>query len=131
MLNGMKRKSILYELSYWKDLLISHLLHLMHIFTNVLDSICQHLSRKEKDTFSSRRDIALSRTKFDRKHLWPNRESETYLQAPWILKTKDLDQLKNVICSIRTPTRYGSSLDKYFTVDGHIIGFKTHDFIIL
>ena len=41
---------------------------------------------------------------------------------------KELDQLKNVICSIRTPTRYGSSLDKSFTVDGHIIGFKTHDF---
>jgi hypothetical protein len=43
-------------------------------------------------------------------------------------KKKELDQLKNVIRSIRTPTGYGSSLDKYFTVDGHITGFKTHDF---
>ena len=41
---------------------------------------------------------------------------------------KELDQLKNVIHSIRTPTGYGSSLDKSFTVDGHITGFKTHDF---
>ena len=74
------------------------------------------------------RDIDLSHTKFDRKHLWSNRENETYAEAPWILKKKELDQLKNVIHSIRTPTRYGSSLDKYFIVDGHITRFKTHDF---
>ena len=43
-------------------------------------------------------------------------------------KKKELDQLKNVICSIRTPTGYGSSLDKAFTIDEHITGFKTHDF---
>ena len=55
-------------------------------------------------------------------------ENETYAEAPWILKKKELDQLKNVICSIRTPTGYGSSLDKSFTVDGHITRFKTRDF---
>ena len=120
MPEGMKRKSIFYELSYWKDLLIYHLLDPMHIFKNVLDSIFRHIAGKEKDPLSSRRDIALSHTKFDRKHLWPNRENEKNAEAPWILKKKELDQLKNVIRSIRTPTRYGSSLDKYFIVDGHI-----------
>jgi hypothetical protein len=35
---------------------------------------------------------------------------------------------KNLIHSIWTPNGYGSSLDKYFTVDGHITGFKTNDF---
>ena len=104
MPNGMKRKSIFYELLYWKDLLITHLLDLMHIFKNVPDSIFRHISGKEKDTLSSRRDIALSCTKFDRKHLWTNRENETYVETPWILKKKELDQLKNAICSIRTPT---------------------------
>jgi hypothetical protein len=128
MPEGMKRKSIFYKLPYWKDLLISHLLDPMHIFKNVPDSIFQHISSKEKGTLSSRRDIALSRTKFDRRHLCPNRENETYAEAPWILKKRELDQLKNVIRSIRTPTSYGSSLDKAFTVDGHITGFKTHDF---
>ena len=60
----------------------------MHIFKNVPDSVFQHISRKEKDTLSSRRDIALSCTKFDRRHLWPNRENETYAEAPSILKKK-------------------------------------------
>ena len=41
---------------------------------------------------------------------------------------KELDQLKNVIHSIRKPIGYGSLLDKSFIVDGHIIRFKTHDF---
>jgi hypothetical protein len=107
MSNGMKRKSIFYELPYWKDLLIANLLDPMHIFKNVLDSIFQHITGKEKDTLSSRRDIALSRTKFDRKHLWLSRENETYAEAPWILKKNELDQLENFICSIRTPTGYG------------------------
>ena len=70
MMNGMKRKSIFYELPYWKDLLISQLLNPMHIFKNVPDYIFQHISGKEKDYLSLRRDIYLSHTKFDRKHLW-------------------------------------------------------------
>ena len=44
------------------------------------------------------------------------------------MKNKELDKLKNVICTIRTPAGYGKSLNKAFTVDGHITGFKTHDF---
>jgi len=128
MPEGMKRKSIFYELPYWKDLLISHLLDPKKNFKNVPDSIFQHIARKQKDTLSLRRDISLSRTKFDRKHLWPKRENEKYAEAPWILKNKELDQLKNVMHLIRTPTGYESPLDKTFTVDGHIIGFKTHDF---
>lgn len=67
-------------------------------------------------------------TKFDRKHLWPNKENEKYAEATWILKKKELNKLKNGICSISTPIGYGSSLNKSFTVDGYIIGFKTHDF---
>ena len=60
----------------------------MHILKNVLDSIFRHILGKEKDTLSSRRYISLSCTKFDRKNLWPNRENETYPEAPWILKKK-------------------------------------------
>lgn len=81
----------------------------MHIVKNVPDSNFQHITNKEKDTLSSRRDFTILRTKFDRKHSWPNNENEKYAEAPWILKKKELDQLKNVICSIRTPTGYGSS----------------------
>jgi hypothetical protein len=87
MPEGMKRKSIFYELPYWKDLLISHVLYPMNIFKNVPNSIFQHISRKE-NTLSSRRYFSLSHTKFDTRHLWPDTENETYAEAPWILKKK-------------------------------------------
>jgi hypothetical protein len=77
---------------------------------------------------SLRRDIALSHAKFGIKHLCPSKENETYVKAPSILKKKELDQLKNVICSIWTHIEYGSSLNKSFIVDGHITRFKTRDF---
>lgn len=49
----------------------------MHIFKNVPDSIFQHTSRKDKDTLSTRRDITLSYTKFDTRHLWPSKENKS------------------------------------------------------
>ena len=128
MPRGMNTKSIFYDLCYWKDLLICRVLDPMNILKNVTYSIYRHISDKDKDTLSSRRDIALSRTKFDRRHLWPNRENETYAEAPWILKKKVLDKLKKFIHTIRTPTGYGSSLNKAFTVDGHITRCKANDF---
>ena len=93
----------------------------MHILKNVLDSIFRHISSKDKDTLSSRKDIALSTTKFDRRHLWPNKENETCVKDPWILRRQELNQLNNGIHSIRTHVGYESLLDKYFIVDGHII----------
>ena len=74
----MKRKSIFYDLPYRKDILISHLLDPMNIVKNGPYMIYQHLSRKEKDTLSSRRDIALAHTKTSRRHFCPNKENETY-----------------------------------------------------
>jgi len=95
MPEGMKRKSIFYKLPYLRDILISHLLDPMHIFKNVPNSVFRHIEGRKKDNLSSRRDIALSHTKFDKKHLWPNRENEKNVESPWILKKKELDQLKN------------------------------------
>ena len=48
MPQGINRKSICYDLPYWKDLLIFHLLDPMHIFKNVTDSIYRHISAKIK-----------------------------------------------------------------------------------
>ena len=41
---GMKRKSIFYDLSYWKHLNIVHLLDPMHILKNVSYSLWRHIS---------------------------------------------------------------------------------------
>ena len=52
MPEGMKRKSIFYELPYLNDLLTYHILDPMQILKNVPDLICLHTTNKEKDTLS-------------------------------------------------------------------------------
>ena len=83
--------SIFCELSYLKDILISCLLDPMNIFKNVPYYIFQHILGKNNYTLYSRRDIALSCTKFNRINLCPNQENETYEEAPWISKKRELD----------------------------------------
>ena len=51
MPQGMNRKSTFYDLPYWKDLLICHLLDPMHILKNVTDSIYRHISAKIKTLY--------------------------------------------------------------------------------
>jgi hypothetical protein len=125
MLEGMNKDSIFYELSYWKNTLVSHLLDPMHIFKKCLRFYISTYIKTKINTPCLQREIFLFHV--------PNLiedicgqtgKNETYVEAPWILKKRELDQLKNVIHSIRTPNGYGSPLDKVFTIDGHITVFK-------
>ena len=44
---GMKRKYIFYNLPYWENLKITHLLDPMQIKKNVSTSLCRHISSKK------------------------------------------------------------------------------------
>jgi hypothetical protein len=112
----MKRKSIFYELSYWENINIPHLLYPMHIFKNVSSSLWRHISSKESDTLVVRIDIISSKTK--NKH-WPRQESRGEVgpswsfeegDVPWILKKEDISLGKEVILGVKVPCLYGFSL---------------------
>jgi hypothetical protein len=60
---GMKRKSIFYELPYWDNLKIAHLLDPMHILKNVPSYLWRHISSNKGDTLDVRRDIISLNTK--------------------------------------------------------------------
>ena len=107
---GMKSKSIFYELPYWEHLNIAHLLDHIHIFKNVLSSLWRHISSKESDTLSMRRDLISSKTK--RKHQ-PRQESRGEAgpswslkegDVPWILNKVDLSLAKEVILGVKAPS---------------------------
>jgi hypothetical protein len=57
---GMKRKYVFYELPYWGNLKISHLLDLMHILKNVSSYLWRHISSNKSDTLAIRRDLIVS-----------------------------------------------------------------------
>ena len=65
---GMKRKSIFYNLPYWENINITHLLDPMHIFKIVSSYLWRHISSKQSDTLAVRKDLIASKTK---KKNWP------------------------------------------------------------
>ena len=58
----MNRLSIFYNLEYWKDLLVTHLLDHMHIVKNVASSLYRYTS-KESDNIQLRYDLKATKTK--------------------------------------------------------------------
>ncbi|XP_047949378.1 uncharacterized protein LOC125195243 [Salvia hispanica] len=57
---GWKKKSIFFELSYWKDNVVRHNLDVMHTEKNICESICGtllDLDGKSKDNYKSRQDL--------------------------------------------------------------------------
>ena len=72
-----KKKSIFFDLSYWKHNLLRHNLDVMHIQKHVCDNLIYTLlndSSKSKDHVNARKDLKAMGIKYD---LWPN-ESGKY-----------------------------------------------------
>jgi len=60
---GMTKASKLYDLLYWKEHKVAHLLDTLHMFKNVSNSLWKHSSSTEKDANASSRDFVVSKTK--------------------------------------------------------------------
>jgi hypothetical protein len=57
-----KKRSILFELSYWSSLKLHHNLDVMHIEKNICESILgtlMNIEGKTKDTVKARKDLQL------------------------------------------------------------------------
>ena len=68
----MEKKSILFDLLYWKDNCFRHCLNVMHIEKNVCDNIINTLinvNKKSKDHIDVRRDLKDMNLRPD---IWPN-----------------------------------------------------------
>ncbi|MCO5571184.1 hypothetical protein L7F22_024918 [Adiantum nelumboides] len=120
--------SIWFQLEYWKDLKICHVLNPMHIFKNVGHSLWKHLTGL-KDTEQARNDLKERNCKSD---LWPQVDEESgrkeYAHAPWVLTPREIATINRQIWSIQTPTGYGASLQNIFTMDdSSLSNLKTHD----
>nr|XP_025650886.1 uncharacterized protein LOC112747020 isoform X1 [Arachis hypogaea] len=127
-----KKKSIFFELPYWKSNLLRHNLDMMHIEKNVCDNILYTLlndSSKSKDHINARRDLQEMGIKPD---LWP-RENGKYPPAIYTLnnlgKKKFLTTLKNVT----VPDGYASNISRCIDIDSLKLSgmLKSHDCHIL
>ncbi|CAK8566392.1 unnamed protein product [Lathyrus sativus] len=132
---GWKKKSIFFELPYWKSLYVRHFLDVMHIEKNVLESVvCTllNLPGKSKDGLKARLDLQSMGL---RNELGPvKREGKrTFLPpAAHTLSRKEKKILCKVLHNVKVPEGYSSNIKSLVSLkDLKLKGLKSPDCHVL
>ncbi|KAL5580207.1 hypothetical protein UlMin_012649 [Ulmus minor] len=127
----MEKKSIFFDLPYWKDLYVLHNLDVMHIEKNVCESLIGTLLNmpgKTKDGEKTRLDMAKMGI---RESLKPITESgkRTFLPpACYVLSRSEKRQFYSTLSEIKVPTGYSSNIKSVVQMkDLRLINLKSHD----
>ncbi|XP_068304238.1 uncharacterized protein [Pyrus communis] len=128
-----KKKSIFYELPYWRHLLIRHNLDVMHIEKNICDSVVGTLLdiEKSKDGLAARADLEFLNIRHSQH---PRREGNRTFRPPalFTLKREEKTAFCKVLSTIRVPDGYSSNLSRCVHVNERKIhGLKSHDCHVL
>ncbi|KAI5328471.1 hypothetical protein L3X38_027868 [Prunus dulcis] len=125
-----KKKSIFFDLEYWKYLPVRHALDVMHIEKNVCDSIIGTLLEipgKNKDGIAARLDLLNMGVKTD---LQPEYgEKRTRLPpGPWNLSRVEKREVCNSFYGMKVPEGYSSNIKNLVSLqDSRLLGLKSHD----
>ncbi|XP_060213848.1 uncharacterized protein LOC132641015 [Lycium barbarum] len=130
--DNWKKKSIFFELPYWRTVLLRHNLDVMHIEKNISESVIGTLldiEGKTKDTLKSRLDIQEMRIK---KPLHPIKSGDKYILPPasyTMSKTEKL-QFCQLVKEVKFPDAYASNIS-HCVKEARILGLKSHDHHVL
>lgn len=129
-----EKKSIFFELPYWKTLVLRHNLDVMHVEKNICDSVVGtllKLEEKTKDNLKARLDL---------QHIGIKKELHPYecgnkILLPPARYTLSMDE-KRVICQflkdVKVPDSYASNIARCVNVEeSKISGLKSHDSHVL
>jgi len=128
------RRSILFELPYWKSLKLRHNLDVMHIEKNICESILGtllNIDGKTKDTHKARQDLKDMNI---RKELWLQHDGSTYTMpaACYVMSKKEKKEFWKFLKSVKFPDGYASNISGCVSVDdGKITRLKSHDYHVL
>ncbi|WMV19289.1 hypothetical protein MTR67_012674 [Solanum verrucosum] len=128
------RRSILFELPYWKSLKLRHNLDVMHIEKNICESILGtllNIDGKTKDTHKARQDLKDMNI---RKELWLQHDGSTYTMpaACYVMSKKEKKEFWKFLKSVKFPDGYDSNISGCVSVDdGKITRLKSHDYHVL
>jgi hypothetical protein len=133
-LHNWRKKSIFFQLPYWKNLLVRHNLDVMHIEKNTCESIIGmllHIDGKSKDSEKARLDMQHLRIRQDQH---PVVENGKYTLPP-SLYSLDMDQKKMLytfLQGVRMPDGYASNIKRCVDVNGcKVSGLKSHDYHVI
>ena len=125
-----KKKSIFFELEYWKFLLLRHNLDTMHIEKNVCESIygtLLNIPGKTKDGLATRKDLESMKI---RSELAPEYHDKKIRLPPacYTLKRDEKRKVCETLASIKVPEGYSSNIRNLVSMkDLKLIGLKSHD----
>ncbi|KAL0550079.1 hypothetical protein IC582_014577 [Cucumis melo] len=134
-LKGMwKKRSIFFDLPYWKELVLCHNIDVMHVEKNVCESMIDTLldiSGKSKDGYNARKDLQDMNLRHDL-HL-EERGSRVYL-PPALHTLSKLE--KQLLCKrlyeLKVPDGYSSNISNCVSVEeSNVMGLKSHDYHVL
>ncbi|XP_075481194.1 uncharacterized protein LOC142521906 [Primulina tabacum] len=126
-----KKKSIFFELKYWKNLHVRHVLDVMHIEKNVCESLIGTLldiTGKTKDGVAARLDLMEMNL---RTNLIPKMgEKRTYFPPTcYTLRKYEKRKFCNSLFGIKVPTSYSSNMKNLVWMkDLKLVGLKSHDY---
>ncbi|XP_042479852.1 uncharacterized protein LOC122060822 [Macadamia integrifolia] len=131
-----KKKSIFFELSYWKDNLLRHNLDVMHIEKNVCESIYHTLldmKDKSKDNIKARLDLVEMNI---RPSLHPQRiEGSNKIILPpasHTMSKKEKELFCKALEGLKFPESYAGNISRSVNVnERNISGLKSHDCHVL
>jgi hypothetical protein len=132
--HNWRKKSIFFQLPYWKNLLVRHNLDVMHIEKNICESIIGtllHIDGKSKDSEKARLDMQNLGIRQDQH---PVVENGKYTLPP-SLYSLGRDQ-KKMLCTflqgVRMPDGYASNIKRCVDVNGcKVSGLKSHDYHVI
>ena len=128
----LKKKSIFFQLPYWKDLLLRHNLDVMHIEKNVCDNIVGTLLGqvgKSKDNLKARLDLEKWGI---REELHPKRNPRnnnlSLPKACYVMTREEKDTFLETLKSIKPPDEYSSNISRCVQLkDRKLMGMKSYD----
>ncbi|CAL1407367.1 unnamed protein product [Linum trigynum] len=125
------RKSILFDLPYWRKLKLRHNLDVMHIEKNICESILGtllNIDGKTKDTIKARLDLKDMGIRSEL-HL-EEKDDGSYKIPPacYVLSKKERLEFCEFLKSVKFPDGYASNISRCANpVDGKLVGLKSHD----
>ncbi|KAI5334847.1 hypothetical protein L3X38_024980 [Prunus dulcis] len=125
-----KKKSIFFDLEYWKYLPVRHALDVMHIENNVCDSIIGTLLEipgKNKDGIAARLDLLNMGVKTDLQPKYGERRTRLP-PGPWNLSRAEKREVCNSFYGMKVPEGYSSNIKNLVSLqDSRLLGLKSHD----
>ncbi|XP_019225907.1 PREDICTED: uncharacterized protein LOC109207443 [Nicotiana attenuata] len=129
MKNTWKKRSIFFDLPYWKSNLVRRNLDVMHIEKNVCDNLIYtllDLGEKSKDNLEARLDLKEMKI---RPCLWPQYRASGRVYLPptfFTMSHNEKELFYDVLQNGKFPDGYASNISRCFRKQ-KISGLKTHD----